>query len=352
MGPDEAAPMAIELLPLQDFPSDWDQRVQAFASKTLFHERCWLQHVASIHPAGRIQLYQLQDGGGVMGYFPGIRVRKALVTLFGSPLPGTGTNYLGPLLAEEAAVPEVIEALFRRCRRERVMHLELAHPWLDRRSTRELGLESHPGVTHIVPLPSSQDAAWASLKSTCRNRVRKAEKGGLVCELAPDISVVQHFHQQYVEVYAKQGLAIPFGIERPRSLYQNLLPAGRLLPLWVKYQNEIVAAGLFPYDQHAIYFWGAASWMKYQHLCPNELLHWTVIRLAIEKGIPSYNMCGGTSQFKDKFGGSDVPYVRYSKSFLPGLSQARQIYEWLHRAGLRLRGALRGQRSAPLSDVA
>jgi lipid II:glycine glycyltransferase (peptidoglycan interpeptide bridge formation enzyme) len=135
-------------------------------------------------------------------------------------------------------------------------------------------------------------------------------------------------------------MARPYGIDRPRSLFRHLMPAGRLLAVWVRHEQRVIAAGLFPHDERCIYFWGAGSWLDSQQLCPNELLQWTVMRHAVELGIPTYNMCGGESQFKDKFGGSDVPYCLYNRSLVPLLSPARRAYRRLHWWGLRVRGAL------------
>jgi lipid II:glycine glycyltransferase (peptidoglycan interpeptide bridge formation enzyme) len=117
-----------------------------------------------------------------------------------------------------------------------------------------------------------------------------------------------------------------------------LVPQNKLLPLYIRRQGEIIATGLFPYDESCIYFWGGASWIKDRKWYPNELLHWKVMEFAVSRGIRAYNMCGGTSQFKNKFGGADVPYLTFSKSALPFLQMARNAYRAyhfhrLHRAG-------------------
>ena len=127
----------------------------------------------------------------------------------------------------------------------------------------------------------------------------------------------------------------PFSKERPLSLFNHLNPAGRLLPLWAVRDGEVLSAGLFPFDERSVYFWGAASWLRHQRLCPNEALHWAVIKFAVENGIPQYNMCGGTSQFKDKFGGSDIPYLQFHKSALPFLQTGRRLHRAWHFRSLR-----------------
>jgi hypothetical protein len=339
--------MAIEIRELAHRPTDWDEIIRRYPNKTLFHEGAWLDHVQDACPGGKLIYCAIQEGGADTGHVVGVLTKKSFVRIYGSPLPGTGTNYQGPLLHTDADLPGVLRAWFAWCRRRGVMHAEFAHPLLDALDARAEGIEVHRSVTHVVPLPSSEAAAWSALKSACRNRIRRAEKAGLTVEITSDASIADRFFEQYVEVFAKQGLVLPFGVERGRSLLTRLAPVDRVLPIWVKHNGEVVASGLFPFDEHAIYFWGAASWLRFQHLCPNELLHWAVMRHAIARGIPSYNMCGGTSRFKDKFGGEDIPYVRYSKSFLPGLSMARTAYEKLANLRLRVAGFFQAQPERP-----
>jgi hypothetical protein len=330
----------LELVRLRGRPADWDTLIRRYDGKTLFHESCWLDHLLDIHPGSRIDYFVVRDGGADVGYFCAQRLRKFMLPIYGSPLPGTGTNYMGPVMRSGVDRVAVVQAILRACRRHGVAHLELSAAWLDDDVATSTGLLVDRGLTHVVPLPATEAEAWAGMKSTARNRVKKAERAGLLVDLTSDPAVVDHFFEQLGEVFGKQGMATPYSIERPRSLFRRLMRAGRLLAAWVKHDEEVIAAGLFPHDDRHIYFWGAASWLKAQHLCPNELLHWRVIQRAVELGIPAYNMCGGESQFKDKFGGRDVPYHLYSRSLVPLLSPARRAYRRLHWWRLRLRGVL------------
>lgn len=336
--------MGLTLTRLPGRPADWDALIERYDSKTLFHESCWLDHIATIHPRGRIEYLRIQDGGDEVGHFCAFAVRRFLLRVWGSPLPGTGTFFMGPVVDRSIDTAALLGALLDYCRANGVKHLELASDILDPDAARRCGMQVDRAVTRLCSLPVDERAAWGSLKSTCRNRIRKAEQNGLVAELADDPQIVDHFYAQYRQVWAKQGLSLPFPIDRPRSLYEHLMPRGRLLPVWVKYQGRVIASGLFPHDDRCVYFWGGASWTEYQHLHPNELLHWTVMRLAAERGVPFYNMYGSKSQFKEKFGGAEVPAYHFSKSFLPMLAKARELYQAAHR---RRRKRKSGSRSAP-----
>jgi lipid II:glycine glycyltransferase (peptidoglycan interpeptide bridge formation enzyme) len=82
-----------------------------------------------------------------------------------------------------------------------------------------------------------------------------------------------------------------------------------------------------------MYFEDSSYEPDFLHLCPNNLLHWTAMKMAIKRGITTFNMGGGPvpSRFTQKFGGSLQPYLIYRKSFLPFFEQARRAYHFLNR---------------------
>jgi hypothetical protein len=327
--------LAIEYEPLRGRPAGWEELIGGYATKTLFHHEAWLDHVLDIHPAGRLDYFRIRDGSATAGYHVGLRIKKGPLPIHGSPLGGTGTNFMGPLVSGDADQEAVVRGLVRLAGVRRFLHLEVSNPWLRRPLMEKLGFGVQHQVTHLVPLPATEDEAWGILKSTARNRIRKAQKQGIIVEEASDEGIVDEFFDQFTEVYGKQRMVTPFGPERPRSLWRRLSPAGRLLAIRIREGDTVLATGLFPFDERCIYFWGAASWLRHQHLNPNELLHWEVIRFAVRKGIPAYNMCGGASQFKDKFGGEDVPYDTFFRSFVPGLARLREWYRRRHYSALR-----------------
>ncbi len=321
-------------------PAEWDRMIRGYRGRTLFHESSWHMHLRDIHPSARMRYFEILDGARLVGVHCGLHIYKFGLPIHGSPLGGTGTNYMGPLIDASVDVNLLPSMLKRLLGPLSALHLEVANWRLDSDSMANVGFEIHEDVTHLVPLPGNEDEAWGALKSSCRNRVRKAQQNGLTVRIAEDESVATRFFEQFVEVYAKQGMKTPFGVDRALSLYRHLSRADRLLPLEVTQNGRTLATGLFPYDDRCIYFWGAGSWLREQHLYPNELLHWEVIRFAVARGISAYNMCGGHSQFKDKFGGVDVKYRVYSISSVPGLKLARTLYRKWHFSRLKQASAI------------
>jgi hypothetical protein len=311
-------------------PRDWDALIANYDTKTLFHEAAWLDHIQDIHPSGRIEYFEIQDGTERIGLYCAQRITKMGLPIHGSPLGGTGTNFMGPLTDRHVDQRALIEGLLSLAGPRRFLHLELSNFSLDRSVLEAAGFQVHRSVTHLVPIGPNEDIAWEALRSEARNRIRKAERNGLIVDSSADPRIVREFFDQFTEVYAKQGKVTPFGIDRVQSLYGHLASAGRLLVLAVRHNDKVAACGFFPFDERCIYFWGAASWLAQQKFYPNELLHWHVIKFAVARGIPAYNMCGGTSQFKNKFGGEDVEYLHFSRSSLPGLQVLRKAYRAYH----------------------
>lgn len=318
----------LEIIQLPGRPDQWDRDIREFATKTLFHESAWLDFVQTVHPRSRLEYFEIRQGGEAAGYFCAVRVNKAvLFPVYGSPLPEAGM-YMGPLVGGGVAQAELVLALVKLCRANRIACLELANSWLDPQLMRRLGFKVSPSVTHVCPLPRDEASAWAALRGTCRTRIRKAEKSGLQAELTGDGAIVDDFLRYLTLVLQRKGRWPQYGVERPRSLMACLTPADRLFSVRVKYRGRVIGVAFYPHDERAMYYWDGASDPAHLELCPNELLHWTAMKEAIRRGIPLFNIGGGPvpSRFTRKFGGEDIPYHSYRKNFVPFLETARTLY--------------------------
>ena len=328
----------MELVRFKDRPEGWDDNIKKFDTKTVFHETSWHDHLLSIHKKSRIEYFSINEKNTIIGFFCCMVVKKFGLKIMGSPLGGTGTNYMGPVVNKDFNQDKLIDSIVRICKKFGIAHLEICNDFLSPHVMSRNEFNIYNDCTHKLKIAETKEEAFNNLKSTCRNRIKKALKNNLSVEVTGSSSIIEHFYEQFKEVYGKQGMAAPFGISRIKSLYNSLYDRRRLLTVWVRNNNEVIATGLFPYDENAIYFWGAASWLKYQKLCPNEILHWNVIKFAVEKNIKEYNMCGGGSQFKNKFGGTDVDYLHYSKSLFPMLNSFRNLFKKWHFLKLRMGG--------------
>jgi hypothetical protein len=320
-----------------DMP-DWDATVRNYGSKYLFHETCWLRFLARSQGA-RIEGWKLLDGhGAVLGYFSAATVRKGFFHLLGSPLQGWTTNFMGPLVNEVDAA-SAVAVLERAWRARGLDYVELCNPALPAAVMRAAGFELDPDSTELVTL-DDEAAMWGRLKSECRNRIRRGQKNGLEVERTQDPTFVQEYYTQLQQVFLRQGLAPTYGEDRVRALWETLMPLGKLLALRVRRGDDVVATGLFPHDERAVYFFGGACRPAAYSLYPNELLHWSAMLAALEAGIPCYNMCG-SGGFKVKFGGTTLVTERWFKALSPLATVGRRAFKRYVRARQWVSGRLR-----------
>ncbi len=322
----------MDLVRLPARPPDWDHRIQRFPNKTLFHETPWLEYVRSSRRHTEIDYFEIRRGPDCVGYFCALRVERLGLSLWGSPLPGTGM-YMGPVVEPHVDQGELLDLLMEHCRSQRLAHFELINDWLDPAVMQAAGFRVVTSVTHVCPLTGGTDAVWARMNGTCRTRIRKAEKTGLSVESADDGGIVDEFHPQFVRVLARKGLKPPYDLDQARSLFRHLGPPDRLFALRVKLQDRVIATGFYPHDDGTLYFLDSAYDPEYLHCCPNNLLHWTAMKLAMERGITTFNIGGGPnpSRFTQKFGGYLQPYRTYRKSLIPLFDTARQLYHLFSR---------------------
>lgn len=319
---------SFEIIQLRERPTGWDQQIRKFDTKTLFHEAAWLDFMLLTVPHQRgVEYFEIRRDGAVIGYFCGLVLKKFGFTMYESPWPGT-TVFQGPVVNQDVEQAPLMDALLRFTKQHGIASIKLANEWLDPAVMRQLGFDVAPSATHICPLPSDEAAVWGAMRGTCRTRIRKAEKLGVVAEPTNDPVFAAYFYHFFMKVLAGKGRLPAYDIEFPRALMASLIPADRLFAVWAKYQGEVIGAAFYAHDERAMYYLDGASDPDYLHLSPNELLHWTAMKLAIRRGIPLFNIGGAPapSRFTQKFGGGLVPFNVYRKSFVPFLDTARQLY--------------------------
>ena len=334
-----AKPLRIEPLPKEE-EANWDRLVRPYETRELFHQLVWLDYLEATQGAKKV-LYRLMAGSDCMGYFCGAVVKKGPFKVFATPLKGWGTNFMGPIADRDLDQQAFLRALDELARREGFDMVEMESRALSGEILAKAGYEPTEGKTYLVQLgPENPEAMWKNLDSTCRNRIRKAQKSGLVVEDADDPMMVEEFYQQYTALLARKKQPSPYSRERPRQLFDYLKKKDMLFALRIKSKSgEVVATGLFPHDERSMYFWGGASPLAFRQFCPNEFLHWSAMSLAAERGLQTYDMCG-YGQFKKKFGGELVYLKRWHKCYSPVTRLARKMYQTYYGYRQRILGGL------------
>jgi hypothetical protein len=338
---------AIRLERLDPSACDW-QAMDAFGDRQVFQTRAWTAFLADAHDAEPV-VAAVREGERTVGYFTGLMVRRFGVRILGSPFPGWHTGYLGFNLEPGVSRRDAVEALLPfawkalGCR-----HLELRDRQLTLDEVAGLGFAHTPRVTLEVDLSRDEDDLFAALKSSARRNIRKAEREGVVIEEAADLAFADDFHAQLTDVFAKQALPPPYGVERVRKLIRHVHPSGRLLLLRARdADGRCIATLICPALNRSAYFWGSASWRADQHLRPNEALWWYAARHWRRRGITGFDM-GGGGDYKQKYGISaelTIPLLRASRS--PAVARLRSGAERSVELRRRAIGRLRPGAALP-----
>jgi GNAT acetyltransferase-like protein len=320
--------------------------VPAESERMIYHTDEWLRFVAESQGATPVRA-ELTENGRVVGEACGLVVSKLGMRIFGSPLPGWTTMYMGFVL--EPGVPrwETLEAL-------RVfafgdlgcVHLEVVDRHLSARCAPRPNMVHDYIDSFETDLTRTEDQIWAGMDSACRRCVRKAEKSGVTIEVADDDAFADDYYLQLTDVFHKQGLVPTYGVERVRALVRCLSRTGQVLLLRARDPGgACIATGIYPGLNRVAQFWGNASFRSGQHLRPNEALNWFAQRHWKQRGAEVFDW-GGGGTYKAKYGCAPVSIPRFCSSKYSVLSHLRDAARLVVQGRQRLLGAWHGARGS------
>jgi FemAB-related protein (PEP-CTERM system-associated) len=319
-------------------PARWDAFVDASPEATHYHRYLWKKVVEESFGHPTYYLAAL-DGQEVAGVLPLVHMKSAL---FGNFLVSVPFFNYGGLLCRTAEAAAALLAEAEGLRSSlRAEHVELRHLG---RPQADLPARQHK-VTMVLRLEESAEAQWSAFNAKLRNQVRKAEKSGLTCRIGQ-----RELLDDYYPVFARnmRDLGTPvYGREFFDAVLKNLPEASRILA--VSLEGRTVAAGIVTWYRDTMEMPWASSVADYKSLCPNNLLYWEAIRLAIGKGLGSFDFGRstpneGTFNFKKQWGAHPVQlywqYLLETGSELPELNPKNPKYDAAIRVWKRLPVAL------------
>jgi hypothetical protein len=339
----------VHLEPIEDLtPDAWNKAIAPYETAMVFHESAWLAFLEATN-RGKVLRFRITNGGLVEGYFACCVLTKGPFRILGSPLSAAMSEYMGPIVNEGFDFARFLGALDDTCRSRGIHQLELGSPLCDPVVMSQHGYETQQWNTFRIPLSRSEEAMWNGITGKARNRVRQGVKRGLAVADVSDGAFVDSHYAMLLDVYAHQRLAPQFAIDDFRALFAHVKPAGRLLTLQVRQveTSTVVASGVFVHDDRVVYSLSTAGWIQHRDLYPNELLHWTLMRLAGQRGIASYDIgdryrtptSGGT--FTEKFNGSSHPIFRFVRHYSALARYSRRLYAALKRVRQQVAGRVR-----------
>jgi CelD/BcsL family acetyltransferase involved in cellulose biosynthesis len=348
-GPTGGAVPGVELESVPYRREDWARVVARYSEAEAFHSPEWLAYLAATQGARPVVAVVRAEGRPV-GHFVGAVVRRFGVKILGSPMPGWGTQHMGFLLEQEVDRGAVAAAVLRYAFGELgCVHVELSNRSLSGENMVHSGYVAESGATYLIDLRASEEDILARMSARTRTYVRRAARNGLRAEIGTDGDFADEYHAQLSEVFARQGLAPTYGVERVRHLIEEMGPSGQLLLLRVRGDDGVtLATGVSVGRNGVAVNWGTASAQTASALHPNELLWWEMMRIWRSRGVSLFDM-GGRGDYKAKYGGVLTPTVSFRRSRFGGLEPARAAAKRLVKARQAYAGR-RGAEGSPRSS--
>jgi Acetyltransferase (GNAT) domain len=312
---------------------EWDG-VLAAATRALPTQRpAWLRSVCAVdNYEDASRLYRCADG------------RRLVLPLVRRRLLGLGTRWApmaslpvgwgpGGLLAEDGVVrPDDVRMVVADLARTGAVDVRLrpdpasAAVW---ESAVPPQVIRQPGMAQTVPLDEGFDRVWRSrFRSDTRNRVRRAERAGVVVERDDSGALVPAFHRLYalsVARWAKRD-GIPPVLARwradrrePERKLRTVAgdPATGCRIYGAFHHGQPVAAIVVLFAAGAAAYWrGAMDEALAGTTYANYLLHRTAIQDAADTGCAAYHMGESApgsplALFKSRFGAVEQHYASY-----------------------------------------
>jgi glycosyltransferase involved in cell wall biosynthesis/SAM-dependent methyltransferase len=173
--------------------------------------------------------------------------------------------------------------------------------------------------TSVVDLLPDEETIFGGFCRAYRNRIRKAERDGIVVEAARGPEDVDAYYALHCATYERTGVK-PHPKAYFESIYRRFTANGRCDLLFAKRDGRpISAVNVATYGDAALYWTGANS-VEGLESGAAKLLHWTAMKRAKARGCAVYetgevfadpesgSKHEGLSDFKRRFGGDLVPF--------------------------------------------
>lgn len=332
MGKYEFESISLENLNIEEF--------SGFDNKSIFTTIPWIKFIAEDNNATP-NIIRITKEHILVGYFSGLIINKFGLKIFGSPLRGWSTCYMGfdAYNSEEiiSIIPEIIEYIFKSTK---CHYIELAERTLTTSNLQDIPYETRILSTLELEIGNKSDEEIFKLfREDCKKLIRQFDKRGASIEIAePDDRFAQEYHDQLTDVFAKQKLIPTYTLKKVKVLLKNLKDFPMILCLRVRDpQGHSIASSIFIGYNKKCFFWGGASYQDFLTYRPNEYMFWYAIKHWRDKGIMVLDMVG-VRDYKLKFGSHKVEYIKVIVAKSPVLIYMRDYAEKLFFSILKIKG--------------
>ena len=278
----------------------WESFVADAPQGTYCHSSRWRTVVGDVLGHECLFYVARAADGAWLGALPLVRVRSRLFGHYLVSMPFL--NRGGPLGSSEGQAAVVASAVAE-ARRSGADLLELRA-----REPVPADLSTSPRkITVTLDLPAEEDLLWRSFPSKLRTIIKRSTRDGLAIRYGA--GEVDAFYEVFARNMRDLGTPV-----LPRRFFEAIASAFADTVIFAAvYLGDRPIAGqcAFVWRDELEMVWGS-SLREYNQYKPTSLVHWEFMRLAMQRGLSRFDFgrCSpgsGTHQFKQRWGGVDVP---------------------------------------------
>lgn len=302
-----------------------EEEYYGFEEKVLFTTKQWIRYIKTNQNATPV-IIRITKENKFVGYFTCLLFKKFGIKIIGSPFNGWTTGYMGFDVVSKYSKVDIIKPLSEFLFKEyKCLYIQIADRFIQEDEVEKNGFEYVMSKSIELRIDKTDEGLFKVFKTDCRNYIRQFERRGAAIEIAePNEEFANQYYEQLKEVFAKQGLVPTYSIKKVTDLF-NSMNAENLLCLRVKNpEGQCIATSIFVGYNERFYFWGAASFRKFQFYRPNEYMIWTAIKYFRDRGYKYFDMYG-ERPYKNKFGPESITYPCIMIAKFPMLIKLREL---------------------------
>lgn len=260
-----------------DDPS-WLAFISNHPDATIFHHPAWLSTLARQYRLPCNAFCYIDSDGSLMTGFPFFGTRNFRFEKRWSSLPFSDSCNL--LQAPGTRSIDFWGHLITEAKGNGISQIEARFPVEDTRHFIQIQVGYH----HTLSLQADRENLFRSFKKTqVQQPIQKALRNNLVAEEHADERAIDIFYSIHLKTRKRLGTPI-----QPKSFfrtfYNEVLVKGLGFIILVRENNKYIAGGVFAgFAQTLTYKFGAYD-PDFLHLRPNNLMLWTAITTAKDKG--------------------------------------------------------------------
>lgn len=184
--------------------------------------------------------------------------------------------------------------------------------------------EKEEHLNYLIYLKVSEDDLWSSIHKSRRKGITRAKKDNIEILELNDISDIPEFYNLIKDTYNRVKMPVA-DISIFNSAYEILVPKNMAKFYVARLGDKIIGARAVLLYKDQIYDWYAGSSSAHTDLTINEALVWHVLKYGSNNGYRLFDFGGagkpdeeyGVREFKRRFGGTEVNFGRYIKTYSP-----------------------------------